>query len=221
MKTSTAAAVVSTAGVVLLLSGCGIAMGSEHSESQSFDAPDGAVTIDTNHDVVVEIGPSDAIELELRGTEAPKASWSPDDGVLTLRADEQWFDFGPTKSTVQVPAGHAVTIHSTNGDIELEGLSDGIEVTSQNGDVSLDEVSGTVDVESPNGDVELASAAALDEVRLETSNGDISASLGADASYRVEADSDNGDVSVDVERDPDSDRVLTAISNNGDVTIGR
>lgn len=218
MKTSKVAA-AAAAGAVLLLPGCGIAMGAERHDEQTFEAPDNQLTVDTDHDVVVEVGGEDEITLEQRGGKDMDASWS--DGTLTLRAEHRWFDFGDNKSTVRVPEGRAVTVRSTNGDVELVDAGDGVKVDSDNGDVSLEEVSGAVRAETQNGDINLDTDMATDRVDLSSANGDISASVSGDTSYRVETDTDVGDVSVDVETNPDSEYVISASTNTGDITVER
>lgn len=218
MKTSKMAA-AAAAGVVLLLPGCGIAMGAERHDEQTFEAPDKRVTIDTDHDVTVEVGDEDRIRLEQRGTKSMNGSWSAGDATLTLRAEDGWFDVGRNRSTVQVPVGVAVSVRSANGDVELADLGDGIDVSNDNGDVSADGVAGTVRVETQNGDIDLDTDEATDRVDLSSANGDISASVSGNTSYRVETDSDVGDVNVDVETNPDSENVISASTDTGDITV--
>lgn len=192
-------------------------MGAERHDEQTFEAPDEQLTVDTDHDLVVEVGDDGEIGLEQRGTKGMDASWS--DSTLTLRAEHRWFDVGGNRSTVRVPAGLAVTVRSSNGDVDLADFGDGVEVSSDNGDVSLEEVSGTVRVETQNGDIELETDSAPDEIDLATANGDIGASVSGDSAYRVETSTDHGDITVDVATEPGSPHLITAATNSGDITI--
>lgn len=220
MKTPAIAAAAAL-GTVLATSGCGlIGFGTNHHhDAQTFDAPGDHVTVDTDHDVELTVGAADELAVQQRGRRDIDVDWSAGDSTLTLRAENQWFGAGHAESSVEVPPGVAITVRTSNGDIELTGFADGIKVTNRNGDVSLDDVTGAVHVENQNGNIELATDQPLSDVRSESHNGDVSAEVGTDTTYCVEAESANGDVTVDLRHDADSDRVITASSNNGNVTV--
>src|SRR5680860_1389585 len=74
--------------------------------------------------------------------------------------------------------------------------------------------------ETDNGRIHLTFTEAPGSVRAHTDNGSITVRLPDDGGrYAVDADSDNGDVDIDVGTDPDAERTVAARSDNGAIDI--
>jgi hypothetical protein len=98
---------------------------------------------------------------------------------------------------VRVPKGAGVTVHSTNGDIEVTGLSGAFEARTTNGSVTARALENGARVGTTNGEVTL-DFAKLGEagVTCETTNGEINLTLPRDAGARLSARVSNGDINT-------------------------
>jgi hypothetical protein len=148
----------------------------------------------------------------------------------------QWCN---VRYTIEMPSDLAALVDADNGSVTVTDLAADVEASSDNGrvevariegDVRLDSDNGsviatdlrtsTIEATSDNGRVSLELVAAPRTVIADSDNGSVEIVLPeTDELYRVEASSDNGTVSAPIRQDPDSDRSITATSDNGDVTI--
>jgi hypothetical protein len=142
---------------------------------------------------------------------------------------------------IAVPAGTAVRVDASGGDVVAEDLSStvSIRLDASGGDISAVDVStpelrlsssggdvdasgvraGAVDADSSGGDVSLSLRTAPDRLEAASSGGDVELVL-PDETYRIDASSSGGDVDDrDVRTDPSSPRTIRARSSGGDVTI--
>ena len=102
------------------------------------------------------------------------------------------------KYSIKVPAGLAVHITNTNGDITLTGLANDIEATTTNGGVNGENLTGTVSATTTNGGVNLSLAKLGDGgITAETTNGGMSIEIPSDSKADVTAHVANGGLSVD------------------------
>lgn len=140
---------------------------------------------------------------------------------------------------VETPRDMALDIDSENGSIEIRGIDGDVVAFTDNGRIEVVDASGALELDSDNGRVtaeglrsswvkacsdngriELEFLAEPDEVVAETSNGRVEVIVPrTDATYRLELDSDNGDVNEEIRTDPTSRRLIRAESDNGSVTV--
>ena len=138
-----------------------------------------------------------------------------------------------------MPASAALTLTSSDGSINVDGVRGVLNLQSDNGDVDVTStpgplhmssdngsVTGTeltsdqVQASSDNGDVSLGFAAAPQTVTASSENGSVSVLLPhGRESYLVTASTDNGSRSVSVPIDSASNRHIVANSEDGDVTV--
>ena len=116
----------------------------------------------------------------------------------------------------------SVTAHSSNGRIELARIGGEVEATTSNGAVTARALrSSDVLADTSNGRIELAFASAPSEVLAETSNGAIEIVVpDDDRVYRLDVDTTfTGSTDTAVRTDPTSDRLISAETSNGTVTV--
>ena len=177
------------------------------------------------------------------GLQTPERAAQLRGGTLELSSSCGFFIAGSchVEYEIAVPAGTAVRVDSTAGDIHAEDLTSTVpvELESSAGDVTAVDVSAPrLTLSSSAGDVE-ARGVRAERVTAESSAGDVALSL-RDVPRRVDADSSAGDVEIvlpdavyrldarssagdvdnrHVRTDPDSPRVVNARSSAGDVTV--
>ena len=91
---------------------------------------------------------------------------------------------------LEVPDGVRLTLTSTSGDLETEGISGSQELQTTSGDVTVRDARGRVDASSTSGDLEAQEIAAG---RLQTVSGDVKVQGSHGA---LEATSTSGDISI-------------------------
>ncbi|WP_122262065.1 DUF4097 family beta strand repeat-containing protein [Ornithinimicrobium cerasi] len=153
----------------------------------------------------------------------PELRMSTVDGVTRLALD---CPVGPAVRcagdwSVVVPAGEevAVTVDSSTGDVELDGVSGDVTVTSAVGDVRLTGSPGTADLRSSVGTVTALLTEPPDLLQVESSVGDIDVTLPPDYAYAVRTDADLPEVITDVRQDSGSSYVVDVRSGIGTIRI--
>lgn len=172
--------------------------------------------------------------------------------VETNRENGSWLGGTPSVDvTVELPGEATIAEARTeNGDVDVRGVSGDATLVSDNGDVTARNVDGFLTAETKNGDVDVRGVAGVDaarsingdvevdvaavrrDVRIETQNGDVEASLSPDVGAHVVLQSSVGDVSLsgpfDVSTNTESyveagredgDTELRFVTTNGDVTV--
>jgi hypothetical protein len=164
------------------------------------------------------------------------------DGTLRLDTDCGPF-FVPTTCgvnfVIEVPARLATTISTSAGSVRVQSMSGPVDVDAGAGSIRLDDLSGTVDArsaagtitgtalrsvaveaESAAGSVRLSFVVAPEAVQAESGAGSVTVEVPeGDELFRVEVAADGGSERVEVRTDPRSDRVITARSSAGSVTV--
>ncbi len=117
---------------------------------------------------------------------------------------------------IQVPAKTSVVLVTSNGEIRVRGIAGQVIGETMNGDVDVSSASGHVEVSTTNGDIRLAGIVGSaragttnggisveirkltvgEDVNLQTTNGNVSASLPGDLKATIEAVTTNGAVSI-------------------------
>jgi len=199
------------------------------------DVGDGSVTVVGTNQTGAVVHADGA-----RGLYSPTDEQSLVDGTLRIRSScpfaASWCSLS---YRVELPAGAKVVVHSSDGRVTANGLTGDINLSSSNGRVTANSPSGTLTAHSSNGRVQVTGARSA-HVTATSNNGSVqvgfaeaphavfahsyngSVTVGvprSDISYRVEAHSNNGRVSTPVRTDPTGSRTITAVSNNGDVTV--
>jgi len=121
--------------------------------------------------------------------------------------------------TVSVPASSQVRFTTTNGGIEVRGLSGNVHLRTTNGGIRAEAISGALDASTTNGGVEADVSRVTDAgVRLACTNGGIQLRLPADTRASISASVTNGGIEADgltLERTESSRRRLEAQLNGG------
>ena len=130
-----------------------------------------------------------------------------EDVQIAEEGDEQTYRFSlqtdrPEQTSVDVrgaiPPQTALRIEMTSGSVSLSGVDGPIQVTNENGNVRIAGAGESVSVQTQAGavDVGLRLLPARASVNLRTANGDVTLGLPAEASARIEAETQVGDIRV-------------------------
>lgn len=217
--------------------------------SESADADAGSlVRVDMpNAAIDVTVGADDEVSVTLRGTYSGTrpnldVSTTGEETEISGGCPGGWFLVNNCRVRVEVsvPADVDVTVSGRNGAITTEGLSGDLDLSTTNGAIEVDESRGILELRTTNGRIELddsrsaevqarttngavdlAFSDAPDDVSASSTNGQIRIEVPDDGTeYAIDADTTNGKVdTADVPSDGRADRVITANTTNGAVTI--
>ncbi|TXS29537.1 hypothetical protein EAO71_12840 [Streptomyces sp. ms191] len=233
--------------VALGVAGCGSAdVEGAPVESKSFALSGTTLTIDSDNSDL-EIVPADVEDVRVSRQvdgwvfmgDGPDATWRMADGRLTLRLEcDALASSCGAVHRIQVPRGVSVTVEDDNGRVTAAGFATPLKIRSDNGDVVVRRATGALDLGSGNGNVVVEDSSASTDVAARTDNGDVRLTLGAvprrveavtdngsidialpRATYDVDGRSDNGDVRIGVPTGKGGGHVVTARSDNGEVTV--
>ncbi len=116
---------------------------------------------------------------------------------------------------IALPDAVGATLTTSNGSVNIAGLSGPAELHSSNGAIVARDHAGTIDAQTSNGKIELDELGS--PVKASTSNGAISVVLRADAPGPVRLDTSNG--SIDLTLSPAFVGSLSLDTSNGGVTV--
>ena len=234
--------------VLLVVSaGCDIAM-ADLAEKETAEwrksyelRPGGRVEIgNVNGKIDVKTGEGNTVEIVARKTaraanvEAAKQTLARIDIRETSSADEVKIDTRfdrPSGSlfnssnwsveyTVRVPASANVNLSTTNGGVEVSGITGQVVAEATNGGIKARDIAGKIEATTTNGGLEV-DLLKVDEggVKLECTNGGITLGLPADAKATVSARATNGGIDTGgfsvMSRGENSRRRLDADLNGG------
>lgn len=119
---------------------------------------------------------------------------------------------------VLVPQNFSLSLHSTSGDVTVDGLSGEIEINSINGDVEVTNISGSVVLNSVNGDTEIEFAQISPDTPMSFTgtNGDIEVTFPANAAFSAKMKTDWGDIYTNFDMQIDNTIGDTENTNEGD-----
>ncbi|ANP54776.1 hypothetical protein J2Z21_001579 [Streptomyces griseochromogenes] len=230
------------------VSGCGASAGDDkHPDHRSFALHGRTLTVDSDNselEVVAAKGnKAGTVEVTrwFQGSvmvgSGPKVSWSFNDDRLVLRVHCSGFVADcSARHRIEVPRGISVKVDNANGDVRAHGFTDPLAVTTSEGDVhvtdsdgplNLDSDDGSVRAEassrrvrttSSEGSVHLELSAVPDRVDADSDDGDVTVALPR-AAYHLRTGADDGAVSVSVPRDGRSAHAVSAHSSEGNVTV--
>ena len=225
--------VIGVAGALLLVLGCTSSVVSQffRRTTQQTLAPDAAVTKvvidDGDGDLFLHAGvagqPLKVVAREHRSFSRPRTTWATSNGVFTVtgRCTGSWWFNGDCSIDLDVtlPPGTALDVTTGYGDVRLDGITGTVAADSGNGDITMARMaSPNVQATTGNGDIKIISSAAT-SITARTGNGDLTLIVPDGATYKVQADTGNGDPVIDFVSDPASTHVLDAHTDNGDLTI--
>lgn len=159
--------------------------------------------------------------------------------VVRGACDDGWFDHCRIGFEITVPAGLDVVVRTDNGHIDVADVEGRVEVRTDNGHIDLAGIDGgvlarsdngaidgrdlgadEVSAHTDNGGVDLRFRTAPTDVDVITDNGSIEVVLPDDGEpYDVEADSDHGDVDVDVDVVSEGPRCVVVRTGNGSIDV--
>ncbi|MEU2773413.1 DUF4097 family beta strand repeat-containing protein [Streptomyces sp. NPDC007162] len=193
------------------------------------DSGNGGVRVEASADVSTT---SVHRKVDYRGDKPTGTSFSVGNGVLTLSGCGRHCG---VDYVVKVPAGLPVTGGTSNGGVTLTGVGP-VDVHTSNGEIAVDGAKGPVRLRTSNGDVQVKGATGGD-VDTETTNGEVtirtatpqnitarttSGSLtvtAPPADYRISASDSHGDQKVGFKNDPSGRYRLDLSTTNGDLTV--
>ena len=129
--------------------------------------------------------------------------------------------------------GTGGVLESSNGRLTLKSVAGRFVLATSNGRITIEDFFGEIDGATSNGRIEFSGTLEDDsENKLRTSKGSITINVGEDANVRVDAETSNGDVNVEIPLDAatieddrvvgdigDGDATLQLRTSNGSVTI--
>ncbi|HZZ50778.1 MAG TPA: DUF4097 family beta strand repeat-containing protein [Pseudonocardia sp.] len=173
-------------------------------------------------------GPIGVSETIRYTDDKPRTSHTVKGGVATLKADpcqhvRQVNGSCVVDWDIHAPAGTAVNLTSSSGDISVTGFAGPVFAKASAGDIEGRELtSKVVNATSNSGDVKLVFLQPPDQANAITSAGDVSIGVPPGTNYAVDAHSSTDRPNVAVPNAPNSPHKLKASTSSGavDVTIG-
>lgn len=157
----------------------------------------------SNGRITVEVGEASAVSVtaNLRNPDKLDYTVSQVGDTISVIADstQPMFEFHNSPGadiTVIVPPETHVDLRTSNGRIEVDGISGTCRARTSNGSIDLENVTGEVEARTSNGSIEhqgMVPPESSNELR--TSNGSISVSFTADPDVEIDASTSNGRVS--------------------------
>ncbi|MEV6176281.1 DUF4097 family beta strand repeat-containing protein [Streptomyces sp. NPDC052015] len=226
---------------------CASAGDDEHPDHRSFALRGDTLTVDSD-DSALEIVASETHEkgrVEVTrwfdGSVAlgkdPEVSWSMTDDRLVLRVSCSGVVADcAAKHRIEVPRGVSVEVEEDDGSVRARGFRDALSIRTADGSVRVTDSSGPLDLRSDDGSVRaevdsrrvsartqdgsvrLDLGAVPDRVEAVSDDGSVTVELPR-ATYRVTARTEDGAVDVSVPRDDSSAHVVSARTQDGEVTV--
>ncbi len=111
-------------------------------------------------------------------------------------------------------------IKTGSGDVQARRIAGDVQVTAGSGDFTLEDLSGDLEARSGSGDIRVESAIEEGkEWRLRTGSGDITLFLPRGAQFRLESESQFGEVESDFDSHPEAASSIEVKSGYGDIRI--
>lgn len=218
----------------------------EHTETMAF-ASEGIDTIDlalSSGSVDITAADVDEITVEARISDGLRPTGHDEriEGnrlVLRTTCPVALSSFCEVHYDVQVPVDMSVDADLDDGRLRVVGTVGSVDATNDNGSIALIDVEGEIHVASDNGLLD-AEGLVADIVTAETDNGSIDIGFteaptyvvaqsdngsvelrlpDVVGDYRVETETDNGSTDLGVATDPDSDRRISATTDNGAIRV--
>lgn len=242
---TTAAVVVGAAGAGTTAA---IALGFSVPKTQNYDysvdhAIDGSqLTVTTGFAHLKFVpSPDDSLHVRAHGIyrgDAPTIDVGADGSSVAVECSYGRYKTCDADVELQIPTGLTLAVNGAGGDVVLSdvgadvsvstasgsvfarGSAGAIRVDTRFGDVKIsDATASIVDVSTTFGEISVESRTAPESVKAHNVIGDTTIGLPPADFYAVDAASDKGDVVVDVINDPRSPKTVSAISEEGQITV--
>ncbi len=229
------------ASVVFLLfitAGCSIGPTETREDSFSVIGQPRIIVKSENGNIEINAGSSNEVLIEATLRDAPRVKYevSQTGDIITVdvKVEKHWgfWGMGGADITVTAPAATNLELNTSNGLIEVHGISGSGSLETSNGRLVLDDVKGDFEGRTSNGRIEVEAMegsvflrtsngpvkinAASGEFDVQTSNGSISFSGNMTAGGSNRLVTSNGNVDVELLGIPSV--VLDAETSNGDVS---
>ncbi len=111
-------------------------------------------------------------------------------------------------------------IRTGSGDIRATEVDGDLTITTGSGDLGLNEVGGDIEVRTGSGDIAVDSVLGDGKTwRLRTGSGDVRLALPSEARFRLEAETDFGEVHSDFPSSPEAAAAVEVKTGGGDIEI--
>ncbi|MFE3447379.1 DUF4097 family beta strand repeat-containing protein [Nonomuraea sp. NPDC059194] len=206
---------LAAAGLVTLTA-CGFqADAKERHQSTTFPHAGGMLTVKAMGDLRVVPGDASGVKVERwllgKSGEPGKATWSLENGTLSLRTDcTVFFSVCGARYTVHLPPGVKLVVDGGDERVTLSGLAQDVSVATTGGDILGDGLSGVLRLRTAEGLIRSRATRSAD-VKAQSRDGDIRVQFAAPPG-KVDTQSKTGGVVVTV---PEGEYGITAESRNG------
>jgi hypothetical protein len=141
-------------------------------------------------------------------------------GVLTLTKDCSSGGCGPIDLTLTVPADVTIRATTSNGTIDLSGVTGATDLATTNGSIEADGLgSGNASFTATNGDIDASFRAAPPRIAAKTTNGSVTITTDGRTAYYDSVHTTSGNTRLSNVRDRRSANEIDVTTTNGDVTI--
>jgi hypothetical protein len=167
----------------------------------------------------------------------PKVTWTMKDDRLVLRMKCSGIVADcDARHRIEVPRGVTVKVEDSDGSVVAHGFRDPLDISTNDGTVHVTDTTGPLRLHSDDGS--LRAEVSSRQVRASTADGSVRLTLGAvpdlvdsssndgavtlalpRASYRVTTRTGDGSTQVSVPRDDSSTHVVSARTDDGDITV--
>ena len=142
------------------------------------------------------------------------------DGVLTLTKDCSGGGCGPIDITMTVPRGVSVQTTTSDGSIEVTGVTGGVDLTSSNGAINAEDLgSGNASFKTTDGSITASFAGAPNRITARSTNGAVTIATDGQTRYYDSVSTTNGTPRLSNAQDRKADDEIDVTTTNADVTI--
>ena len=172
MKDILRAILYSTA--VILLLAVAVLAGRRHEETRTFEAKEVLDVNTVSGDLVVRVGESAEITVELEHSVRPADNYEPrfQERGSVLELSERFFGStnGGSYWTVTVPKGTRIRFSTASGSLTVEGLDADVDADLASGDIDMFDCTGNFDINTASGSFDLDSCSGIFDMNTASGN---------------------------------------------------
>lgn len=155
-----------------------------------------------------------------KGGKRPVLRQSVADGVLTLTKDCSSGGCGPVDITLTVPRDVSVLAATSQGHIEVSGVTGAVDLTSSNGSIDAEDLgSGNASFKTTNGSVNVSFRGAPTRIAADTTNGSVTIATDGQTAYYDSVSTTNGLRNLTNVQDRRAAAEIDVTTTDADVTI--
>ena len=155
-----------------------------------------------------------------RGGKRPVLRQSVSDGVLTLAKDCSGGGCGPVDITLTVPRDVSVLVTTSQGGIEVSGVTGAVDLTSGNGGITAENLgSGNASFKTTNGSINATFHGAPTRIAASSTNGSVTIATDGQTAYYDSVSNTNGLRYLTNVQDRKAAAEIDVTTTNADVTI--